>query len=335
MAIKFFIERLNRLTTQFNRYLRAISILFSNEIRHNKGKKLPLRIKALLHGTTSIPYSTYLQHSKAHYQNSISDFDFIYRLTFINEKYGILLADKLLAYQFFNNHENIFPKLYIVIRNGSFYQVDESLRLTPFDGNCLIETLKSSGTLIIKATLSYGGKGIHKVEYLKESNYFYLNGAQVEQETLVQEISSLKGEFIVTEFFVQRGYAHEIFSNSVNTIRILTLFESSNKEAWVAGAAHRFGSKDSGFLDNWTSGGISTDIDLETGELGKSAEMCINSSNPTKYIDHHPDTHVKIKGKKIAHWPEITAHILRLAKYAYKCPIIGGMSLYLMMVLKF
>lgn len=110
-----------------------------------------------------------------------------------------------------------------------------------------------------------------------------------------------RGEFIVTEFVRQAAYASEIFEQTTNTIRVLTLRDEGGP--FVAAACHRFGSKESVPVDNWSLGGVCAGVDLLTGELGQAVRR------PGKagfdWRDCHPETDARIAGVRIPGWDAV------------------------------
>ena len=298
--------------------LLAIAAIIHLEIK--KGHNIPLfvRLKALLNGFPSAYYQHISTSPKAHRKYYITEFDSRYRLQRINQNYGILLADKQVAYTFFHDYLVYLPKLFFHLNNGKFVE-NESGKNTP-EG--LTEVLRAEEKLIAKATRSYGGRDIHLLEYDSKQNEYLFDGEHMTKEGLVNHVLNLGGDFIVTEYVKQARYSSEIYPESVNTIRILTLYDAVSRECWIAGAAHRFGTKASGHVDNLTSGGIATKIDLATGELGYSLQND-QKTGVKKRIDRHPDTGTLITGAIVHNWAFIKEKILEMARYAFKNPYIG------------
>lgn len=114
--------------------------------------------------------------------------------------------------------------------------------------------------------------------------------------------------YLVTEFCEQAEYARHIYPHAANTIRILTL---GNDDASVAAAVHRFGSNRTGVLDNFSQGGLSALVDLETGELSVAAEPL--DDGEIAWHEAHPDTDVPIAGVTVPGWPRIRDRISTIA----------------------
>jgi hypothetical protein len=120
--------------------------------------------------------------------------------------------------------------------------------------------------------------------------------------TSVRRIVSLPhgigpGMFIVESGIRQHPYASSIHPNCVNTIRVLTLKDPDTGQQFVAGAAHRFGTQLTGSVDNFSRGGLSALVDIETGILSAA------KSNPGFYqCDRYPrhcDSGAAIEGVSV------------------------------------
>ena len=106
-------------------------------------------------------------------------------------------------------------------------------------------------------------------------------------------------DVILTEFTQQAEYAHSIFPDALNTIRLFTIRDQQNNPI-MASAAHRFGTSKSAPVDNTHSGGLMSNIDLETGVINQAVE--IKHGNRVKFHARHPETDQPIQGVVIPHW---------------------------------
>ena len=139
--------------------------------------------------------------------------------------------------------------------------------------------------------------------------------------SLLNDLLDSKKEFIITEFIQQADYAAKIYSGSANTIRIMTLYDTETNECWICGATHRFGRISTGMVDNLSSGGLVSTVDVLTGKL----EQGILPTEHYEYLktDTHPDSNATINGVTITNWELIKDKILEMAVYANKNPYIG------------
>jgi zona occludens toxin (predicted ATPase) len=114
--------------------------------------------------------------------------------------------------------------------------------------------------------------------------------------------------YLVTEFCGQADYARRIYPDAAKTIRILTL---GTDDVSVAAAAHRFGSGRTGALDNFSQGGLSALVDLETGKLSVAAEPLPDGG--VARHETHPDTGGRIAGVTVPGWAHIRDRIRTVA----------------------
>jgi hypothetical protein len=304
--ILYIVNFLNNLA----RRIYSMSLVLNLEIYEYKTIKrkynLFYRINALLRGYSSDLYA--FLKKKGYYKYSISEFEYRYKINNINKDYGILFADKQLMYVYFNKYLEYFPTLYFYIENGRFKNDNF---------NALLSVLKLEGKLILKQTRSYGGKNVHLLKNIKKD--YYYNEKKVTITNLRHIIRRLKGNYIITEYVKQSTYASNINRKSVNSMRIMTLYDKDTDTCWIGGVTHRFGTKNSGFVDNVTRGGLSASVNIDTGFL----EKALLYEKDTKEITHHPDTKVAITGTEVNNWKLIQTKILELAKHASRTPYLG------------
>jgi hypothetical protein len=89
----------------------------------------------------------------------------------------------------------------------------------------------------------------------------------------VRRLVAALDRYVVTAFVDQAGYAATIYPDTANTLRVLTLCDADG--CFVAAAAHRFGSRRSGSIDNWHRGhgGLNAPIDRARGALGRAVTL--------------------------------------------------------------
>ena len=163
----------------------------------------------------------------------------------------------------------------------------------------LNEGFQTYGRLICKPQKGNGGKGIR----------FVTKGDECRVDA----------PHIIEAPITPDSYARDIFPGSLNTIRVITLRD--NDGAFIAGAAHRFGTNRTGYIDSFSKGGIAAGIDTESGE------MAAGRSNPGIYADthhdRHPDTDKPIKNVMIPRWQEVKRLALGLSDRFPKIYYVG------------
>lgn len=146
--------------------------------------------------------------------------------------------------------------------------------------------IKNRNEIMVKPLGMCCGKGIEKIkinDYKDKELFDYL----IETNRL-----------LIEEVAVQHKIFNKIFSNSINTIRIVTVI-SNNNIISIVGAYLRMGTGNS-VVDNFNNGGICCPIDIKTGIINYPAvnKDCI-------YFDKHPDTGFNLIGFKVPNWDKV------------------------------
>ena len=175
--------------------------------------------------------------------------------------------------------------------------------------------------LVIKPTRGAHGHGILFLEL--RNNRLIINGSSASLEDLRTAVAALD-HHVVTERIHQHQYAARIFPSTVNTVRILTLWDYTQNSPFLAAAVQRFGLNRSFPVDNFDAGwgGLCSNIDLKTGVLGPSASIS-QETGTWNYYHNHPETNSPIAGEIVPHWEFISAEIVRAAEPLGFAPLLG------------
>jgi len=119
---------------------------------------------------------------------------------------------------------------------------------------------------------------------------------------------------VIVERRLQQGpFWGQLFPETANTIRLLTLWTLGDPAPFVARAVQRIGTADTVPTDNWSGGGISAPVDLATGTLGEGRMHPLKGKRPEQRFASHPDTGARISGAVLPHWNEVMDAVLRAA----------------------
>lgn len=135
------------------------------------------------------------------------------------------------------------------------------------------------------------------------------------KEKFCEKISSLKN-YIITEYFYTCKEFKKYSDKSVNCLRYLVGRVDGKLE--FLKSYIRFGTKKSGYVENYNNGGILCFVD----ENGKFEYGNIIENNKNKKIDIHPDNHSKLKGN-IPKWNEIKNIIKEFDLYFPQLKYLG------------
>jgi hypothetical protein len=167
------------------------------------------------------------------------------------------------------------PEVYGTVSGGRFRPRSEAAR----------ERLRAQESVVLKPLDGNGGHGLRVVP-----------GAEVEGTA-----SSSSADLLVQERLRQHPVLARVNPDSLNTLRILALRLQDGPV--IAAVVHRWGVAGSGAVDNVSSGGLSSSVDLETGLLGPA----VGRPRDRRRVEHdtHPDTGEQIAGVGVPLWPEV------------------------------
>lgn len=187
-------------------------------------------------------------------------------------------------------------------------------RLEPLDGSgaeaaqWLSRELQERGRMVIKPIWGAKGKGILIIEPAEAG--CTVNGEHTDFAAVQQRIAGMS-QYLVTDFVEQADYSREIFPDSANSMRILTMRGRDDRRPFIAAAVHRFGRTSSGRIDNWSKGGLSAWVDLDSGEMGPGVTSAEFGS--LVWHEHHPDSGARIEGTTIPEWESIREGVIDMA----------------------
>lgn len=166
------------------------------------------------------------------------------------------------------------------------------------------EFTTKQGVVFAKPNLGEQGKGVMKIE---ASNDNAIN-------ELLDECKNTS--YVVEGVIEQAPEIAAINPSSVNTIRAYTLLKK-NGETEILGIMLRVGRKGS-LVDNWGSGGIGYDFDIETG-------VCVGygrdkQNNPYVF---HPDSNVQMVGFHLPNFETLKKTIIELSHLAPEARFVG------------
>lgn len=228
----------------------------------------------------------------------------------INGDYKIILDDKVLFEEIFRKSIKV-PENYAWIKDGIIYGLHEN----NISNDNIIEYLMRIKIAVLKWTNGGGGKGVSVIEY--KDNMFFINSKKC-NETDVYNLFKYNGTAILCEYIEQGEFPKSLYPYSANTIRLVCAKKKNEKYAKIVKAVQRIGNEYSRPVDNLSSGGLVSEIDIETGKLDEAIQKIGPKENILKKFDKHPDTGMLIKDKVIPNWDNIKNQVLNLTNmYPY------------------
>lgn len=200
------------------------------------------------------------------------------RLNKINtvKSHVILLRDKYLFYQYMFNHHQPIPEVFAFIQDGKLK--DNTLIKIDFN------SLKDKTNYFIK---EIDGECASFIKKIRDFNHF----SQIKS-------SISKGNYVLQKGLTQNFVMAQLYPEAINTLRIVTI--NNNDHIQVLSVLLRIGTKETGNVDNWASGGIAIGVE-KNGFLKKEGYYKPPFGTKTSI---HPDTNVVFEKFKIPNFQE-------------------------------
>lgn len=233
-----------------------------------------------------------------------------YQPRLVKNPYFVVADDKYLFSLAMRNFVEV-PEVFAIITNGTVSSVSREY----LTNDNLFDYFLSQGGGVIKDR--YGSDGYDVFVFKRNENkmdLYYKDGeiTKISFDILVREIKS----GLVQPIVEQSRFYNSIFSESINTVRLITMKtgEDSSKQEIVA-AVQRIGTKRSAPVDNFNQGGGSALVDLNTGKLGKFTMVDSFSEEGTRlFFSRHPETDAPIEGQMVPNWSLIKRQIPDIAR---------------------
>lgn len=290
--------------------------LIADERKNPYPVTIAQRLRAWRLGFLSQSYLLYELDRRDSIRNYVKDSSRYLRFSRLNSPYSIILHDKLIFGEVFRRHPNLLPETFALLRHGVVMPRSDAEPVESVDG--VLDLLARRRRLVLKGTKGWGGADVTVLEDL--GGDVSLGGKRVSREEARREIASRK-EHVLVEYVEQAAYAREIFPDSANSIRMLTMIDVDSGEPFLARAVHRFGSRSTKRMDNFTQGGMCAMVDAETGTLGTGIRV-LPSGRPEE-IESHPDTGARITGAAVRDWPGVLRRVLEIAAEHAYLPYVG------------
>jgi Sugar-transfer associated ATP-grasp len=237
----------------------------------------------------------------------------------INKKIvSIYVDDKVIFPLFFKNFCPVVEN-FAFINNGKLIPQSTTVVFHSFDD--IWNYIKTSGDIIIKPIGGSRGGKVNVFKNNADSSYIEINGAVKDKEAFVTYAATLDFN-IVCPMVYQADYSKRFYPSTTNTIRMLTMIDPDTNKAFIAHAVQRIGTKHSFPVDNFAVGGITVNIDIAAGRLGKGSYIIPTESSKTWYTNH-PETNEQIEGSLIPNWEKIKETMLNVADSVSFLKIIG------------
>ena len=174
------------------------------------------------------------------------------------------------------------PRVIAYYTNNKLYSVNNNFSEISFD--TLLQ--QKEQTLFCKEMSGECGTGIFKLRI--DNNKFYINENEIKPKELEKLIHN--SDYIFQEMIVQHPRMSELYSKSVNTMRLVTVRSLKDGNIHIMPSILRVGANGS-FVDNTSQGGLAVGFNLETGQLNKYG---FHKPKFGLRTEIHPDSRVRL-----------------------------------------
>lgn len=247
----------------------------------------------------------------------VSDWDYYLSGYRYNGFFNPIVGNKLVLSQILAGYGLPHPRVLGIVRRGRLVAIGPAGA-----GNGRAPSLEAwtegARPLVLRPHWSGAGEGVFFLR--RDAQGWQVNRQPAGDEDVRRLVAALD-RYVVTAFVGQARYAEDIFPNTANTLRVLTIFDEDGP--FVAAVAHRFGSRRSGSIDNWHRGhgGLNAPVDRARGTLGPAVTL----ADDGRLLEHarHPDTGSAIEGVAIPGLGRALAGLLDAARCLPEAPLIG------------
>lgn len=236
----------------------------------------------------------------------------------LNGEYSSWIDDKLtLMYLCLAKGLNgLMPQYYYQVERGRILPLpDCPADLRKMGGTGIFELLNRAGTLAIKKIKGSLGSGFYRAEF--SDGEVVLNDVRMSVEGFVEKVESLDG-YIITEYLRPHEEMRRFSGDVPNTIRYLVgVIDGTPRflKSFI-----RLGTKESGFVENYNSGGVLCYIS-EDGYF-KQGNVIDKRTGRNSVIDRHPDTGEPLRGR-IPLWDEVVGSAQRFCAHFPQLTYLG------------
>ena len=228
----------------------------------------------------------------------LSEFDW-YKSRSINYPNSYTLDNKLICVELIKNYVKT-PETLIEKENGTITQDNKTL-----NAEDVLEVIKQKKSVFFKPISVGKGSGVIRIDY--KNNKFYIDTKETDSNEIISILNE-KDNYFISVCIKQAKYLNEIYSETSNTIRLITGRGKDNKVKILC-AVQRIGTSETIPVDNGSRGGLVANINLDTGELSEA-----KSIHNTNIYEKHPDSNKMIKGTIIPNWKEISKEVLKVSE---------------------
>lgn len=281
--------------------------------------KMPLhaRLKMWSNGYFSAAWYRYEFFKGNNPKEYVSDYAENLKASRINiAKDSLYVDNKVIFPLFFKNFAPIVPN-YGMIQKSKITPLGDEIFIDNYES--IIQQVEQGNKIVVKPIDGQRGGKVNVLE--AKNGEICWNSKIVEKDEAIKKLSLLDN-YIICPHVKQSEFSRKFNPSTTNTVRILTMIDPETDKAFIGHAVQRIGTKLSYPVDNFAVGGLTVNIDIESGKLGTGSYIIPTESNKVWY-SVHPETGAQLTGTEIPKWEIIKSEMLRIADSVSFLKIIG------------
>ncbi len=224
----------------------------------------------------------------------------------VHPKLQDLINNKLTTHLLLTAMDIPAPELLGIAWQGRVHRFPSDVQVSTVEH---LRSMELGDLHFFKVVAGAEGKNIQAITRLSDG-IWDVNGSPGTADAAARSVAGFP--MIIERGIVQHPSQAGLNPGSVNTIRVLTVPDvADGNRPFIAAAVQRIGCRRSGSADNWSRGGLSAAVDLDTGVLGRATRL--PDGHHKEWFDTHPDTGAMITGHAIAHWDRVVDLVLGAA----------------------
>ncbi len=205
--------------------------------------------------------------------------------------------------------QQYMPEYYFQINNSDsiLALTDNTSEFTDFTVDSIIRLLEEKKCLAFKKIKASLGAGFIKAEFIQYDNVYLLNSKKFSRKQLYEELCSLN-DYLVMEFLEPHPQFAKYSKESLGCLRYLIGRRLSGDMVEIL-SFMRFGTKQSGSVENYNAGGILTYV---KNGIYNGGHMLDFKTMKDISVSHHPNNNEELRGY-IPKWSEIEQVAFKIA----------------------
>ena len=258
--------------------------------------------------------------TKDNYKELLSDRDYCYMHP-INNAFVKWINDKVTMRYILTPFKEYLPEYYFHMlkrygnRTNIIPLVDCPKSYEPsFEG--IFQLLRDKGDLVFKMSSGTHGEGFRKLSY--RDGVYFMNNKFCHESDIINHFKSRTAFYAITNYVTSHKDIKAIYPESTNTVRIMTINEDGISPI-IASAFMRIGSSSTGVTDNVGFGGVTADVEIETGRYYNGEQIINHVINKCPV---HPDTGISTEGI-LPHWSKVVEIIPEMCRLMPQLEYMG------------